>query len=110
MLAGLLSGTNVLKGFVGKRCTNCSERVCLRARRRVGRCACEWAERVERLHGSVAPIALKAFACEWSGGVVLGPRPIRQSAHGALIVLGTRRYTSSGMLVSPGEFACELFS
>lgn len=35
--------------------------------------ASEWAERVERLHGSVEPIALKAFACEWSGGVVLGP-------------------------------------
>lgn len=38
----------------------------------------------------------------WGG---VGPRPIRQSAHGVLIVLGTRRYTSSGMLVSPGEFA-----
>lgn len=58
---------------VGKRRANCSERVCLRARRRVGRGACEWAERVERLHGSVEPIALKAFACEWSGGEVLGP-------------------------------------
>ena len=110
MLAGLLSGANVLKGPVGKRRANCSERVCLRARWRVGRGACEWAERVERLHGSVAPIALKAFACEWSGGVVLGPRPISRRAHGALIVLGTRRYTSSGMLVSPGELACELFS
>ena len=73
MLAGLLSGANVLKGSVDKRRANCSERVCLRARRRVGRGACEWAERVERLHGSVEPIALKAFACEWSGGVVLGP-------------------------------------
>lgn len=59
--------------FRGQTAANCSERVCLRARRRVGRGACEWAERVERLHESVEPIALKAFACEWSGGEVLGP-------------------------------------
>lgn len=109
MLAGLLSGANVLKGSVDKRRANCSERVCLRARRRVGRGACEWVERVERLHGSVEPIALKAFACEGAVGWCWAPAN-RAACSWALIVLGTRRYTSSGMLVSPGELACELFS